>query len=382
MVVNGYEEKIQDERKRFSSEKLFPNTMLLGATCSGKSSLINFVFGKRLAHVNDGLCGTIDFMSYWGRDHGKNINLIDSRGYEMEGSFSSYYSSIREKIEESQKGDPLMRIHAVWLCISIAAGRIHPYDIQIIKELQNDPELRKRIAVLFTKSDVDDEDGSIAKTFKQVLTSEVGYNLPIFKVSTYPDSKYDLEDVVAWSATQLDDTVLAEDFIAVHMMDLESKRKSVAIQVGLYSAAAAAIAVVPIPVAASAILTPLQVAMATHIIHVYGMDNLTAVTNALLGDVIVANLGKMLAGELIKLVPFAGQIINASVASLITGALGFAISEICYDSCKKIAKGEYVDFSKAFDAETIHKYSAAYMESHKHRNDRRSYKNHGGHKKK
>ena len=60
-----------------------------------------------------------------------------------------------------------------------------------------------------------------------------------------------------------------------------------------------------------------------------------------------------------------GGAINAGVASLITSALGFAISEICYDSCKKIARGEYVDMTSMFDAETIQEYVQKYMREHK-----------------
>ncbi len=52
---------------------------------------------------------------------------------------------------------------------------------------------------------------------------------------------------------------------------------------------------------------------------------------------------------------------NADVASLITSALGFAISEICYNSCKKPARGENVDVAFMFDAEEIQRFIREYM---------------------
>lgn len=371
-MANKYEEMIRDEWEKFCKNKPLPNIMLLGATGCGKSSLINFVFGKELAFVNDVSRGTTDFETYWGRKHGISINLIDSRGYETEDgrgeSFSSYYDSIVRKMDESRKADPLKKIHIVWYCISIAAERVQPYDTQIIQRLLKDSELQGRVAVLLTKSDEDDENGGTAESFKQVITTDVGRNVPVFRVSTYPGLKLDLDDLMLWSANQLDDVDMKEAFIASQMPSLKAKRESAAARIGVYSATAATVAVVPIPVSTSAVLTPLQVTMAAHIIRIYGMESFTSISSALLGDVIVSNLGRTLAGELLKLVPAAGQliggVINASVASLITSALGFAISEICYDSCKKIVKGEYVDWTGIFDEKTIQKYVKDYIDNH------------------
>ena len=68
-----------------------------------------------------------------------------------------------------------------------------------------------------------------------------------------------------------------------------------------------------------------------------------------------------------------GGAVNAGVASLITSALGFAISEICYNSCKKIARGEKVDAASMFNAEEIQRFVREYTATHK--------KNGGNHRK-
>ena len=105
-MANRYEEMIQNEWEKFSDKnKMLPNIMLLGATGCGKSSLINLVFQKRLAPVNDNSRGTEGFETYWGKDHDMGVNLIDSRGYEMENgkgeSFLEYSKSIRKKLKEN-----------------------------------------------------------------------------------------------------------------------------------------------------------------------------------------------------------------------------------------------------------------------------------------
>ena len=126
-MANTYEETIRSEWEKFSGEKrLLPNIMLLGATGCGKSSLINLIFNKKLAPVNDTSRGTDGFETYWGREHDMSVNLIDSRGYEMEDgsreSFSCYHDSIKRKMEENRQKAPLEKIHIVWFCISVAGN--------------------------------------------------------------------------------------------------------------------------------------------------------------------------------------------------------------------------------------------------------------------
>lgn len=374
-MANSYEETIRSEWEKFSSKdnKLLPNIMLLGATGCGKSSLINLIFHKELALVNDASRGTNGFETYWGKDHGMSVNLIDSRGYEMENgseeSFFHYHDSIKEKMKESRKKAPLEKIHIVWFCISVAGGRIQNYDIQILNLLREDSELRSRVAVVLTKCDEDDDNGSEANRLKEILFNDVGRSLPVFEVSTDPNLKLDLEKLMTWSANQLDDTDLKEAFVASQMISLKAKREASVARIGFYALAAAGIGASPIPISDAALLTPLQITMSTNIILIYGLENFASISKALIGNIVISNLGKAFAGGLLKLIPGIGTVvggaINAGVASLITSALGFAISEICYDTCKKIAKGEYVDMTLMFDAESIQSYVQKYMKEHK-----------------
>lgn len=375
-MANRYEELIKDEWKKFASseKKLLPNIMLLGKTGCGKSSLINLVFHKELALVNDVSRGTEGFKTYKGANHGMGVNLIDSRGYEMEDgngeSFSSYYKSVKDKMKKSRSKDPLEKIHIIWYCISVI-GKIEDYDKKILKLLQQDSELQNRVCVVLTKCDQDDEEGSIAKIFKQIIADDVGKSMPVFEVSTEPGLGLDLEKMMVWSAELLGDADLKEAFVASQMIDLNTKRKAAMERVGIYTAGAFGIGFAPVPISDAALLIPLQVTMSTHIIHIYGMENFAGISSALIGDIVVSNFGKAFAGGLLKLLPglgtWIGGAINAGVATLITSALGFAVSEICYESCKKIVRGEYVDMSDVFDADTVKAYIKDYMDVHKNK---------------
>ncbi len=372
-MSNSYEEKYKKEWENFSKKKINPNIMLLGVTGCGKSSLINLVFGKDIAPVNDISRGTKGFNKYSGKKYGISVNLIDSRGYEMENgsneSFEEYKKSIQVEMQKSEQSGAENKIHIIWFCISVAAERIQDYDIEVLKLLLSNQELKKRVAVILTKCDEDDEDGGTASTFKDIIRSEVDSQIDIFETSTDKNLTLELMELIKWSSEQLGDDDLKEAFISSQMIDLDMKRLEVNSKIKYYAGAAAAIGATPVPVSDAALLTPLQITMSANIIYLYGMENLTSISSALLGNIVISNLGKSIVGGILKFIPgvgtLVGGVINAGVASLITSGLGYAISEICYDSCKKIAKGEYVDLSKLFDFDSISKLTNEYIKKNK-----------------
>lgn len=382
-MKNNYEDMIKEEWENFKNNKPYPNIMLLGQTGCGKSSLINLVFGKELAEVNNVSRGTDRFKTYFGKDSGLNVNLIDSRGYEMEDgkneSFENYIKAVKTKISDSLKESLYNKIHIIWYCISVASQRIQPYDIEIMKILLNDPELKNHIGIIFTKCDEDDECGSIAKTFRNIIDSELGYDIPSFEVSTDQYLILDLNKLINWSADQLDDDDLKAAFISSQIQNLREKQKSAAKLIAFYSSLAAVIGAVPIPIADSALLIPLQITMATNIVYLYGMDGLAHIPSAVISDIIVSSLGKSIAGDIIKLIPeigtIAGATINAGVAAAITSALGFAFSQICYTSCEKIAKGESIDILNIFSNENIRQYTEEYFKNPDNKIDSNILKN-------
>lgn len=372
-MENRYEQILKKDWEKFNKEnQLLPNILLLGATGCGKSSLINTIFHKQVAAVNDVSRGTEDFQTYRGKDYDIGVNLIDSRGYEMEDgkgeSFTKYAASVDTLIKENRQKKPLEQIHIVWYCISIL-GSVQEYDRQVLMKLLNEPNLRNRIGVVLTKCDEDDSEGSEAKIFKNIIKEDFGFSLPIFEVSTDLTLDLDVENLIEWSASQIDDEDMREAFVASQIVNLKKKRETAAKEIAGFSATAAAIGAVPIPFADAALLVPLQLAMSTAIIHSYGMESFANISKSVIGNIVISNLGKSFAGGLLKLVPGIGTLaagaINAGVAALITSALGFAISEICYNSCKKIAQGENVDFANLFDLDSIKALTNQFIKTHK-----------------
>ena len=97
-----------------------------------------------------------------------------------------------------------------------------------------------------------------------------------------------------------------------------------------YAGAAAAIGASPIPGSDAVLLSGLQMKMTRDILAAYSISvGLGMLVEEVIKAKVVSMLGKALAGNLIKLIPFAGSVvggaINATVASGITYTMGRAL---------------------------------------------------------
>lgn len=361
--MNSFEMKIEEAWNQYRIEKanqLYPNIMLLGVTGAGKSSLINRIFGVNIATVSNVKPETSGYDTiYHGKDYGMSVNIIDTAGYEIDQA-DSYYKEIRNSILNGVKGEA---VHIAWYCIPIVKRRIEDMDIYILRNLLKEETIRKRLCIVFTKCDEDDEQSTIANTFREILNKEVYFSIPSFETSTFPNLILDLEQLIQWSANSIDEVDLRNNFIASQFVDLDSKKDEAKKIIAAGAAASAAAGAIPFPFADSIVLVPIQVKMIANIIDIYGVTNLASISTAVVSDVIISQLGRSAAKTLVSLIPGAGLIlniatstVNAAVASSITSAIGFAVSEICYTNVKKYLNGESVYWDKIFDENIIKSY--------------------------
>ena len=369
--MNSFERKIEESWNQYKIEKanqLFPNIMLIGISGAGKSSLINRIFGKNLAEVSDVKPQTRGYDTiYEGKKYGMSVNIIDTAGYEMDQA-ESYYHEIKNSIMNGVKGEA---VHIAWYCIPIVNERIEPMDIQLLNKLMNEEKIRKRLCIVFTKCDEDDEDGSTAQSYMDVINKKCNFPIQMFETSATPDLSLDLDKLIKWSASSIDEVDLRNNFIASQFVDLDSKKSEAKKIIATGAAAAAAAGAIPFPFADSVVLVPIQVKMIASIIDIYGVTSLASISKSVVSDVIISQLGRSAAKALISLIPGAGLIlniatstINAAVASSITSAIGLAISEICYSNVKRYLNGESVSWNKIFDEDII----KSYMEKFKNNN--------------
>lgn len=365
--MNNFESKINEAWEEYRIKKaneLYPNIMLLGVSGAGKSSLMNRIFGVNVAKVSNIKPETQGYDHiYMGKDYGMSVNIIDTAGYELDQA-KTYYDNIRNSILNGVKGNA---VHIVWYCVPIVNERIEDMDITILSNLLSEAKIRKRLCVVFTKCDEDDEEGSTAKAYKEVLTNRCP-SVECFETSTLPELPLDLFKLIDWSAASIDEEDLRNNFIASQFIDLDRKKESAQNIIKTACAGAAAAGAIPFPFADSVILVPIQVKMISSIIDIYGVSNLAAISQTVISDVIISQLGRSLAKSLVSMIPLVGtlfnvatSVVNATVASSITAAIGYSISEICYNNVKKYLNGENVYWDKIFDENIIKEYVSKFQ---------------------
>lgn len=350
--MENYGQLMEKEFEKFEGNGYYPNIVLLGVTGCGKSSLINNVFGVEVAKVCDIQPETQDFETFRGKEYGTTVNLIDSKGYELEDSSISYITRLQRKIYSMElEGE---KINIVWFCLSVSKKRIEEMDLEIIRKISEIKELKNKIFLVLTKCDEDDEEGTVVKEYKRILKENFP-QLEAYEVSNDKELELDYDKLIEDSVNCLDDEALRTSFIAAQFKNLTVKKENVEKGLKKYAAMAAAVGATPIPFSDAALLIPIQLKMIAEITEMYGMRNLATFTKGGIANLIISNLGKNIAANLIKLIPmtgsFIGGAINAAVASSITYSIGKATSEICFMNCEKILNGEKVDVFDIFNSE-------------------------------
>ena len=115
-------------------ETVAPNVLIVGTTGSGKSTLINSVFGEKVAQEGTGKPITEHFARYQIED--LPVVIYDSKGLEH-GNTAEFIESTKKFFSETQ-GDVRSAIHVVWYVVNGASSRVQPYEEEICKMLFND----------------------------------------------------------------------------------------------------------------------------------------------------------------------------------------------------------------------------------------------------
>ena len=355
-----------------------PNILICGATGAGKSSVVNWVFGKNVAATGTGRPLTRGITEYSSED--TSVNLFDTEGYEIgEEKISAYRDTVEKWIGERREGALAGQIHEAWYCISAANKRVTDMDLSVVQTLQ---EKNIPTAVVLTQLDCVDYD-----EYQELLRAvSEGCGAPCFATSAHADRAVQealapyvqWDALVDWAEAVLDDS-LKEGFIGSLAGYVQKKQALVTKKIiPIYTTAAAGVAATPIPFSDAVLLEPIQVSMAMHILRTYGLDKISEDLISFVGSLVVTQAGRMLAQSLtagvLKMIPgvgtAAGIAVNTVVASTFTAAIGAGLSQSCANYSKAVFEGSRPQsYPEFFDSAILSGFVESWLKEHKNGKD-------------
>lgn len=194
-VINDTEYLIKnygDTVTKILKEQKEVNVLMTGITGSGKSSLINLIFGKNVAKIG---CGT-SITKHYKKYSINGLNIYDSRGLEH-GNVNSFIHDTKIFLKNHCEKN---KIHVIWYVINSASSRWQPFEEYICSKIFS------RIPVMFilNKSDI-----ASSKDIGQFYNciSKIGNCTGIYK--TVAARKKDIaEDIEICSMCKSDDLII------------------------------------------------------------------------------------------------------------------------------------------------------------------------------
>lgn len=307
------------------------NLAILGGTGVGKSTLVNAVFGEELAETGIGRPVTTG-VNYYKRG---DLGLYDFEGLESFASLKGFIDDFRKTYRKRLKDDPETAIHAVWFCIKASDRRFDDHQEKVVRRLAVDLKLPTFLVVTQTpylpERGVDPATVAFLQHLKERRLPIVGGEaIPVAALDDdYTGTRaFGLEQLVTRTIEVVPEGRQAA-FSAAQRVDADSKSRQARKIVHRAAGSSAAIAATPIPLADAPLLVGVQATMMARVAKVYDVRLSTANAVKALAGIAATSVGRSLVGALLKVIPGAGNVINASVAGAITSGLGYAWMELC-----------------------------------------------------
>lgn len=326
------------EVKEAAKSKL--NILIVGKTGYGKSTLINTIFGEKLAQSGTGKPITQEIKCYTSTKQ-PDLAIYDSRGLELNAPDT--ITNIKQFLSSNHSKNPNEQIHIVWFCIAEPARRLENAEIELFKAIK---QHKFPLVAVITKASQDkDENG---QSFKAFVQGKLGIDDESQVVRTRALEIEDddgnlqkpkgIDELLEQSCKYMDEGK-ANALARFQDYNKEQRRQAniahAKTLVNHYATSCGAAAVTPIPFSDIAILIPIQIGMILHISNIFGIniskENAAKLLTALLsvvGTAFTVRFSVQLLGNVLKVIPgfgsVAGGAINATIALGTTKVMGNA----------------------------------------------------------
>ncbi|EAJ6173761.1 DUF697 domain-containing protein [Campylobacter jejuni] len=342
-------EKIKKEEQE--NNKL--NVLILGKTGAGKSTLINTVFGEKVAKTGSGSPITANLNKY----EKDGLCIYDSKGLEIKDDKG--IDNLKQFIEDQKAKEPSDQIHLVWFCICEANRRIEPQEKELIKFLKSE---KFCTILVITKAQQDkDENGC---SFKDIVKKELELDdekIERVRAIAIEDDEGNVKKLLGIKELVNKTYCFLNKgqknaFARKQQYDKDLKREAckekAQDKIKYYAGLSSTVALSPIPFSDFPLIATNQCAMIYHISMIYELnlsskDDALKILTALLATGVTGFAVKTLATGLMKFIPgvnFIGGAINATVAYNATKKIGEFYIDYLDEHFEDIQNGKKLDF--------------------------------------
>jgi predicted GTPase/uncharacterized protein (DUF697 family) len=307
--------KFKEELEKTLEDLQSPNIAVIGRTGSGKSSLVNAVFGKDLAKTGTGFPVSSAFIRYPhpGKEDKKSpVVLYDSAGYEVEKS-DKFISEVFNFLNEKRSKGAEEQIHLIWYVVHAGLKRFEPFDATVLKKFR---EYEIPVLILLSQADLA-RPSELEEMEETLRIYESQYRLEPFevvKVSANPinGDPFGIKEIIS-RTIELLPKLYTEAFVIRQVADLETKRKIAVSYVKVAASACFTVAFVPIPLSTPMAALTSQGVLVTKIAALYGYKEWVEILDKT-GSVTITTIGATIATSVLDITGF--------ISNLVTGFLG------------------------------------------------------------
>ena len=334
-MTQWFTESFRAEFEKQAAELGRVNIAVFGKTGVGKSTLVNAIFGAPVAPTGIGAPVTVGSHLYL--DARGSLGVIDSHGLEIGRDDDEFIKDLTKMVKESRRKPIDEQIHLAWYCVRGMDRRFEDAEERLIKTLDD-----LGLPVICVLTQVPMREGRFHPDAVALAQHIEARRLPIYggrPFLTYAmrdqftdQPAYGLTELLEGTFRLTPDAVQGA-LVAAQQIDLGLKagRSKAAIAAAVTAAAAAA--AVPIPFSSAAVLVPIQLSMMARIAHLHGLGLDRSALLAVASTSAATAAGRAATAGLLTFLPGAGSIaggvINASVASSFTFAMGQAWLAVC-----------------------------------------------------